>query len=45
MGGVGVSDISAETGEGAGRMVNGAGFTLGFIARSGACGGSDSSQQ
>ena len=36
MGGDGVSDISAGAGEGVGRMVNGAGLTLGSIARSGA---------
>ena len=39
MGGDGVSDISAGAGEGVGGMVNGAGFTLGSIARSGASGG------
>ena len=36
MGGDGVSDISAGAGEGVGRMVNGAGLTLGSTARSGA---------
>ena len=35
MGGDRVSDISAGAGEGVGRMVNGAGLTLGSIARSG----------
>ena len=35
MGGDGVSDISAGTGEGVGGMVNGAGLTSGSIARSG----------
>ena len=39
MGGDGVSDINAGAGEGVGRMVNGAGLTLGSIARSGASGG------
>ena len=39
MGGDRVSDISAGAGEGVGRMVNGAGLTLGSIARSGASGG------
>ena len=36
MGGNGVSDISTRSGEGIGRMVNGAGLTSGSIARSGA---------
>ena len=39
MGGDGVSDISAGAGEGVGRMVNGAGFTLGSVTRLGAYGG------
>ena len=39
MGGDGVSDISAGASEGVGRIVNGAGFTSGFIARSGTSGG------
>ena len=39
MGGDGVSDFSAGAGEGVGGMVNGAGLTLGSIARSGASGG------
>ena len=38
MGGDGVSDIGTRAGEGVGGMVNGAGLTLGSIARSGACG-------
>ena len=42
MGGDGVSDVSAESGEGIGGMVNGAGLTSGSIARSGACGGGSS---
>ena len=42
MGGDGISDVSAVAGEGVGRMVNGTGFTLGSIARSGACGGGSS---
>ena len=36
IGGDGLSDISAGAGEGFGGMVNGAGLTLGSIARSGA---------
>ena len=36
MGNNGVSDVSAGTGEGVGRMLNGTGLTLGSIARSGA---------
>ena len=39
MGGDGISDISAGASEGVSGMVNGAGFTLGSIARSGASGG------
>ena len=39
MGGNGVSDIGTGAGEGVGGVVNGAGFTPGSIARSGACGG------
>ena len=39
MGGDGVSDIGAGAGEGVGRVVNGAGLTSGYIARSGASGG------
>ena len=35
----GISDISAEAGEGVGGMVNGAGLTSGSIARLGASGG------
>ena len=38
MGSDGVSDVSAGTGEGVGGMANGAGLTLGSIARSGAYG-------
>ena len=38
MGGNGVSDISTRAGEGVGGVVNGAGLTLGSIARSGASG-------
>ena len=39
MGGDGVSDISVGAGEGFGGMVNGAGLTSEFIARSGVSGG------
>ena len=42
MGGDGVSDISAGVGKGVGGMENGAGLTLGSIARSGASGGGSS---
>ena len=42
MGGDGVSGVSARSGEGVGRMVNGTGITSRSIARSGTSGGDSS---